>query len=351
MRVTQSMLTANTLHYSQASYQRLSTLQEQLSTQKKITRFSQDPVTAAKSMQFRESADQIQQYKRNMSEAHNRLDQSDTSLRETNSILTRIRELAIKASTDTYGEDERKSIAQEVEQLTDHLLTVANTNIAGNYIFNGEQRDRAPIEKLDPSTVTSDQFNNNTMIYFNGSTYAYQENGTFENEEGAQVQFQDGQWFSGENSIQPEEMRMMNHQFASAAFELELQQGVKITVGADAHRLFTTDMFNELYQFQQALADPNIEAEELSAFVGKVDGHLRTAADINGQLGARMNRVDLIEDRLNTQAFLLEKVKSENEDVDFEETVMKLLVAETVHSAALAASARVLQPSLLDFLR
>lgn len=109
--------------------------------------------------------------------------------------------------------------------------------------------------------------------------------------------------------------------------------------------------FSDLFQFQKALLDPNVNAEDLDTFVGKADNHLRVAADVNGQLGARMNRVDLIEDRLNTQQFLLEKIKSENEDIDFEETVMKLLVAETIHSAALAASARVLQPSLLDFLR
>ncbi|MED4129033.1 flagellar hook-associated protein FlgL [Shouchella miscanthi] len=351
MRVTQSMLTANTLHYSQASYQRLSTLQEQMSTQKKISRFSQDPVIAGKSMQYRESIDQLNQYQRNLSEAHNRLDQSDASLRETSQIITRIRELAVKASTDTFGADERKSIAQEVEQLTNHLVTIANTNSAGKYIFNGELSNVPPLKTLNPAQVTEQDFSEHTVLFYNGDTYSYEGNGLFESESGEQITFNDGQLFAGDEPIQSEDVRMMNNQFATSAYELELQQGINITVGADAHRLFTTEFFSDLFQFQKALLDPNVNAEDLDTFVGKADNHLRVAADVNGQLGARMNRVDLIEDRLNTQQFLLEKIKSENEDVDFEETVMKLLVAETIHSAALAASARVLQPSLLDFLR
>ncbi|WP_078392226.1 flagellar hook-associated protein FlgL [Shouchella patagoniensis] len=353
MRITQPMLTANTLRYSQASYERLSTLQEQLSTQKKISRFSQNPVIAVKSMQYRESQALNTQYKRNINEAHNWLDQSDTSLRETTNVLNRVRELAVKASTGTYGPDERKSVAQETEELRNHLMTIANTSTAGKYIFNGTNTSKAPI-----TTYTAEQLVEQDLtdvkLSFRGEIYDYiEENGQFESRnDGSVLRFEDGQFFNeAGDKVDQDEMLIQTRTFDQNGVELELQQGVYVKVNAEAHRLFSDELFNDLFAFEQALLNPDVTEEELGKYIDKIDTHLRAAADVNGQLGARMNRVDLIEDRLEQQDFLLKKIKSQNEDVDFEETVMKLLVAEGIHSAALAASARVIQPSLLDFLR
>lgn len=356
MRITQSMLTANTMKYSQASYDRLSTLQNQMSTQKKITRFSQDPVVAAKSMQFRESLSHINQYKRNLSEAHTRLDQSDTSLRETSNVLNRAKELVVKAATDTYGEDERKSIAEEMSQLREHLVTIANTNSAGKYVFNGIHSKQAPIEEMDLGRL-AERFENGeelsgTSISYGGELYTLAEDGTFTSSDGSsQLEFEDGQFSLNGEPLNQENVLILNRAFDQSAVEIELQQGVYVPVNADAHRLFSEDLFHDLFSLEQALKNPEMSGSELDSFISKMDAHLKIAADVNGQLGARMNRVDLMEDRLSHQELLMEKLKSENEDVDFEETVMKLLVAEGIHSAALAASARVIQPSLLDFLR
>ncbi|MBM7840438.1 flagellar hook-associated protein 3 FlgL [Alkalihalobacillus xiaoxiensis] len=355
MRITQSMLTANTMKYSQASYERLSTLQNQMSTQKKITRFSQDPVVAAKSMQFRESLSHINQYKRNLSEAHTRLDQSDTSLRETSNILTRAKELVVKAATDTYGEDERKSIAEELNQLRQHLVTVANTNSAGKYVFNGIHSKQAPLEEMNLDQVVNRLENgedlSGTSISYGGELYVFEE-GVFSTRDGnAQLELQDGQFSVNGETIRQEEALVIKRAFDQSTVEIELQQGVYVPVNADGHRLFSEDLFHDLFTLEQALKGSETTGTDLDPFISKIDDHLKTAADVNGQLGARMNRVDLMEDRLSHQELLMEKLKSENEDVDFEETVMKLLVAEGIHSAALAASARVIQPSLLDFLR
>ncbi len=42
---------------------------------------------------------------------------------------------------------------------------------------------------------------------------------------------------------------------------------------------------------------------------------------------------------------------SNNEDVDLEEVIIDLTIQESVHRAALAVGARIVQPSLMDFLR
>src|SRR5690625_1285107 len=133
MRVTQGMLSNNMLRNLMNSQQRMSMYMEQLYTGKKISRPSQDPVVAVKGINFRKQLAQVEQYKRNASEIHNWMDNSDTALDKATQSLTRVRELIIQANNDHYGPDERESIKQEVVQLKSHLIEIANTNVNNKY--------------------------------------------------------------------------------------------------------------------------------------------------------------------------------------------------------------------------
>ncbi|MFP7334666.1 flagellar hook-associated protein FlgL [Shouchella clausii] len=353
MRVTQGMMTANSLRYSQSSYQRLSTLYDQISAQKKITRFSQDPVVAAKSMQHRQSLAQMEQYKRNVNEAHSWLNQGDTSLKEVSSILKRVRELAVTGSTDGYGEEERKNIAHELEELRNHLITVANANVNGKYIFNGSDTDNPPVQELSPSKLNGEKLDN-VKITYDGQIYDYDADaGHFVARGGDDTLVLNGEAIeTGTGDVVAEkDMLIMRISTNQQDVSFELQKGVEIQVNTDARKLFSDELYSDFFMFEQALLDPETTAEDLGEFISKIDAHLRNAADVHGQLGARMNRVDLMEDRLGQQEYFVKETKSMNEDLDLSEAIMKLLVAEGVHNAALAVTARIIQPSLLDFLR
>ncbi|MFN2364471.1 MAG: flagellin, partial [Halarsenatibacteraceae bacterium] len=69
------------------------------------------------------------------------------------------------------------------------------------------------------------------------------------------------------------------------------------------------------------------------------------------EIGAKMNRLDLTQSRLEEQEINFESLKSDNEDVDIAETIMNLRMQESVYQASLATGARIMQPTLLDFLR
>ena len=77
MRVTQSMLSNNMLTNLSSSYDRLGKLQDQMNTQKKITRPSDDPVVAMKGMTYRTNLMEVEQYKRNFNEAYNWVENTD----------------------------------------------------------------------------------------------------------------------------------------------------------------------------------------------------------------------------------------------------------------------------------
>ena len=70
-----------------------------------------------------------------------------------------------------------------------------------------------------------------------------------------------------------------------------------------------------------------------------------------GDIGARTNRIENMRERATSDEINLKTRLSEAEDVDLPETIMELQLQEVAYQAALNATSRVIQPSLLDFLR
>ena len=91
--------------------------------------------------------------------------------------------------------------------------------------------------------------------------------------------------------------------------------------------------------------------EEICRWLDVADAQLANLNRIWTDLGARMNRAELTQDRLELDKIVAETLLSENEDVDEAHALLLLQIAENVYNASLAVGARVIQPSLLDFLR
>ncbi|MCY8721439.1 flagellar hook-associated protein FlgL, partial [Bacillus sp. S10C12M] len=154
MRVTQGMIQQNSLRYIGSSYSKLDKLQSQISSGKKITKASDDPVVAMKSLKYNTQLSQVQQYQSNASQAFTWLENTETNITEGIDILSKVKELAIQAKNDTNGEAERQAIGVEVKQLKEQLLNIANTQVNGRYIFNGTNSDKPPVTDNGDGTYT-----------------------------------------------------------------------------------------------------------------------------------------------------------------------------------------------------
>ncbi|MGG3894804.1 flagellar hook-associated protein FlgL [Geobacillus stearothermophilus] len=297
MRITQSMLANNTLKQIARSYANLDKYQTQLSTGKKITRPSDDPVVAMKGIAYRSNLAEVEQFKRNFSEAYNWVENSDSALDKATQALQRIRELTVQASNDTYEETQRQAIAKEVRQLTEHLVTIANTKVGDKYIFNGAKTTEPPVT-LNPDGTISVSAN-------------------------------------------------------SQQLNIELAKGIYIPVNIPLSTAFGAGggLFSDLQNLAAALENPSTTGDDITDYLDKLDSHLTNLLGVRAELGARMNRIELMEDRIDSQQVIAEKMLSDNEDVDLEKVITDLKTQESVHRAALAVGARVIQPTLVDFLR
>jgi flagellar hook-associated protein 3 FlgL len=286
MRVTQSMLSNNMLRNLSNNYNKIGKLQDQLATQKKITRPSDDPVVAMLGLSYRDNLNKVQQFSRNISEATNWLDSTDDAISQGVKVLQRIRELTVQASNGTYEEAQRGAIAVEVDQLKEQLETIAQTQVGGKYIFNGQNTNKAPTAG----------------------------------------------------------------NFSDGDIELEIFDGIKLNVNTKGTELFQS-VFDTLDDLKDKLEDETASESDISSFLDKIDNEIDHFLKVQADVGAKQNRVEMMEDRLSSQEMIATEIMSKNEDVEIEKVITELITQESVQRAALSVGARIIQPSLIDFLR
>lgn len=83
----------------------------------------------------------------------------------------------------------------------------------------------------------------------------------------------------------------------------------------------------------------------------QIDEGINRLLTASAEVGARQNRVDAVESRIKDSNLALQSMLSKIEDIDYAETVTKLKSEESIYQASLAATAKIIQPSLMDFLR
>jgi flagellar hook-associated protein 3 FlgL len=123
----------------------LSRAQMQISSGKRILTPKDDPPGAAYMLDLRTTITQVEQYQDNAIRAESRLELQEATLKGVDDLMPRIMELAIQGQSDTYSPAARQAIAQELRQLNDELMALANTRDSdGEYIFAGYDADAAP---------------------------------------------------------------------------------------------------------------------------------------------------------------------------------------------------------------
>lgn len=160
MRITNNMLVNNMLTHITNNQQRMDKIQQMIATGKKIVVPSDDPIVASRSLSLRTSIAEIEQHKRNNSDALSWLETTDVSLGNIENVLQRARELTVQGTNGVLATDEMVKIAEEIKQLKSQAIHLGNTTYAGRYIFSGFKTDRKLLND-DPNSDQYGSFNMN----------------------------------------------------------------------------------------------------------------------------------------------------------------------------------------------
>lgn len=294
-RVTQSMLTDRSMSRLQGSLSRLAEIQEHLSTGRVLNRASDDPADAATAMRLRSAIGAQQQHVRNADDGAARLATLDSTLGTATDLVRRARELAQQGISGAAGPQAREALAAEVDQLRASLLSTANTTYLDRPVLGG-------------TTIGATAFAEAAgVVTFAGDT---------------------------------------------GSVRRTVGDGVVVDVAVPGPAVFGADgdnTFDHLTALSAALRAGDVTGMEAGLTSLAADGERIVAA--RADVGTRALRIEQAAARAADAELSLTSSLAEIENADLPRTLVDLKMQEVAYQASLAATARVLQPSLLDFLR
>ena len=290
-RVSDVSLSQNAIHYLQSSLSGIADLQSQASSGKKLTKPSDSPVDIGTSLQLRASLTRNTQLAANISDAEAWLGTTDSTIGQVVTQLQKVNTLVIQAANSGAGDQtSRDAIANQIDQIRQSLIGLANTQYDNRPLFGGTTAGAA----------------------------AYDSSGNYVGTPGA-VQ----------RSIAP---------------------GVQVQVNVAGSSVFGppgNDVFATLTQLSNAIHG----GQSLTALSAQLNAQTQQVQTAQATVGATYARVDTTKNQNLTNATTMQQNLSNVENVDLAQVLMNLQAQETTYQAALAAAAKAIQPSLAAFLQ
>lgn len=285
-------------HQSLANLQRnltaMSALQSQMSSGKRVTVASDDPAVANDMLRLRGEQAALVRQQRSVADADAWLSTVDNALAATLSGMRDARDTLVRGNSAAMGQEARDALAANLEGVRDALLDQANTAYIGRQVFAGTSADDA----------------------FDRTTYA----------------------FSGAvaGTTPPVERQVS----AEGTVRVDSDGAAVFGVGADS-------VFALLDRAAAALR----AGEDVAPHLTELDARMTAVTTEVSSVGARHARVLEAKATIADEQVALKARLSAVEDVDLAEAILDLQMQEVAYQGALGATARVLQPTLLDFLR
>jgi flagellar hook-associated protein 3 FlgL len=297
VRFTNDILSRQTLFDLGNITDTLAKTQNELSTGKRIQQPEDDPYGAGRAVTLRNQLADVQQYQTNINDASAWAQTTDSALGNVTDLLQRARELVVQAANGTQDQSSLDAISSEMTQIKASLQAQANATYNGRYIFSGTATNIQPYQSNA----------------YSGTTLPVQ------------------------RLIGPGQVVQVNKDGPSAF-------GVQ-SAGPPP----TKNVFDVLDDIIGDLSTGNNAALGSSALT-ELDGSFTTAVNARTTVGAISNRLETQGNLLSAQELSVQGLLSQTEDADMAKTLITYSTTQTAYQAALQAGAKIIQPTLMDFL-
>ena len=305
MRITESYRNRAVIGNLHTSRERLSELQEQLATAKKINRPSDDALGASNSMKIRNILDSNMQYEKNIDDIIGHLTATESAMEDLHNVLLELKDIALRGASDSSVDKE--DLAEQVDLILDNIIEIANTKWNGKYIFGGTETIYKPfalnlnVKNLGVAGNIVDYFGNNEE------------------------------------------------------FDRQINENTIVAANLPGDKLFSAannngvDIFDGVWELQQALEQDDTDAvrDSIDSINDSIDQVLSSFLEI----GTRNQLASFNKERFQIQNIELKSKLSKIEDTDYAEAFVQFKIEENALNSALSAGARVVSPSLGDFLK
>jgi len=405
MRVSDQMLFHSVIAHLQRQTKSLIHLQEQVATEKRINRPSDDPVGQPLVLNYAKTLAATEQYLRNIGRGESYITSSESALQTVQDQLQRARELAVQMANDTNSAADRATAAIEVREIFDQLVAAANTSVEGRYLFAGNETGTIPFVDHGhyigtavalPVTITAGLNDQLTLSVDGVSSTVTLPAGNYAT--GAALAGMVETAINTDPTLLPEgvsvsvefdtdHLVITSNATGGASAVVSTAGSAQVVLGLAAgtnrpsgsylgdsgevsflinpntsvmmnlpgDRLFKgtgvtggVDVFAAVSGFQVAL-----ESDDVAGIQTALTNLSTAQEQVNSEralLGARLNRMDATKAMLEDFQFSISKFKSQIEEVDMTQAISNLALQQTVLETTRATAARLIQRSLLDFL-
>ena len=324
MRVTNASMVRTHLYDTQKNLTSMSKLNQQISTGKVINTVSDDPHKAIKIMNLNSEIKYNEKYNSNIDETVGWMNTTDGALQSVGNLIGEIKDSIIKVGNGTYSQNDMKSLNSDIKEKIKQLGDTLNSTYGGKYIFGGTNVDDAPIKVI-------------------------------ENPDG---------------SVKLELNKDKNGQTIPNANDLkaEISSGVSIDYNVSAEELFNItdengntinllDEINNLSKLMNEAANGDEQAfvkakeEILNNSQSKIDKLFDHVVNERTSLGVRVSTAEKIKEFNDENILNMKSILSQDQDTDVVEKFIELKSAEMIYQASIQVGAKLIQPTILDYMR
>jgi len=291
-RVTQRSISNTVLLGLNANQDRMAAIQQRLATGKNISKPSDDPTGTISALQMRGDVRRNETWQRNGQDGLTWLGTTDSALTSALEVVRRVRDLTVQAAS-TGGNDSvsAEALATEIDKLKENLIGIANTKYIDRPVFGGTT----------------------------AGGLAYDATGNYVGD-------------------------------ANANFRT-VGSGSPVRVDVTGDEVFGTGVTSIFQVLTDTAATIRTPGSSPTTKIADIDAAMQVMTNQLTDIGARYKRVDQAIGLSQSRVLDLKNNISTIEDVDLAKTITDLSLQNTAYQASLSAAAKVIQPSLLDFIR
>jgi flagellar hook-associated protein 3 FlgL len=276
-----------------------SSMLEQLSSQKRLNRVSDDPVGMTQSLRMRDRIGTAEQFQKNAEFAKGFLEKSESAIEQIHNNLVRAKELAVAMANDTYNASAREATAREIKEIMNSVVQLGNSTFGNRYVFGGFRTQTPPLSL-------------------------------------------DGQFLGDDGRIFLQTSRDNFQQVNLSAREM-------FEAGPDDLEKGHFNMMDSLDMLYRGLNDNS--KDTIQSALTELEYQMDKASSFQATIGGMWNALGMASERLEKEEEMSRTSLSEIEDADIYKATSDFKRTETILQSTLMASTKLLQPSLLNFLQ
>jgi len=303
MRVTQTMMSNMFVRNIQKQTVAMLQRQEQLASQKRINRPSDDPAGMARVLDGRSSLAAIDQYVENIKQGKARLEITEATLEQVDDLVQQAADLARANSGGEITAEQRELAAENIKEIYDQIMQLANSRFGGRYMFAGYDTDEAPFTRdADGTASTADDY---TATY-NGD---------------------------------------------SGSFQIPIADNIKVSVDADGRNYFgdgVSGLFSELQKLINGLE--SADTAQIQATIDPLEAAHVQIMNKRSEGAPKQYRLEASEQYWTNFKSKVQEAMGRDEDADITRVAVELNNLKTAYETSMAAAAKIIQRGLVDFL-